>query len=140
MSHVERCKSKLSVGIDAELLQKAIAVTTNECGGSVDTTIDSRYQGRNLSRFNDKQFFSTIRTKQAPEGVGILLSQGQLEYARDYDGNRSGQKYIQEALERNYRALCMAKVLSDMQCHTITSSMMQNNIMHIQGVRNRGNY
>lgn len=140
MSHLNRYKAKLDIGIDAELLQKAIAVTAHECDGFVGTTIDSRYQGRNIVKMSGQKFLSTIRTKQVPEGVGVLLSQGQLEYAGDYDGNRSGQKTIQEALERNYRALCMAKVLSDMQCHTITSSVMQNNIVHIKGVRTRGNY
>lgn len=140
MSHVERCKSKLSVGIDAELLQKAIAITAEQCGGSVGTTIDSRYQGRNLSSFNRTKFFSTIRTQDVSEGVGILLSEGQLNYAGDYDGNRSGQKYVQEALERNYRALCMAKVLSDMNCHTISSTVMPSNILHIQGARHHGSY
>jgi len=111
MSHVEKCKATLGI-VNKSLLEATLKVVSESFGVVLSQSIDSKYRGKNLTSFDGNTFLASIRTKNCPEGVGIMLtSKGELEFAHDYDGHRAAQKEIMDAIDHNFKVLALGIVL-----------------------------
>lgn len=83
MSHIAEYGCSLTK-VDPELLKKAMELVARNRGGKVTATVDSVDERDNVSQWHGKKIFSAIRTKDLPQGVGIILdNNGKPTYAYD---------------------------------------------------------
>ena len=134
MSHVEKCKASLGT-VNKDLLEATLKVVCEIYGVELAQTIDSKYQGANLQTYNGNKFIAAIRTKNCPEGVGVMITNdGKLEFAYDYDGHRSAQREIMDAIDKNYKALAIGLALQKTG-FKVHSAQALGNGLHIHAVR-----
>lgn len=134
MSHVEKCTAKLGI-INKDLLEAALKVVCEGLGVQLCYSIDSKYVGKNLSSYNGTKFLAAIRTDSCPEGVGVMINpEGKLEFAYDYDGHRTAQKEIMNAIDGNYKALAIGIALQKTG-FKLQATQMLGNQTHFRAVR-----
>ncbi len=142
MSHIAEYQCSLNK-VDPELLKKAMEMVAKNRDGKVTATVDSVDERDNVAEWHGKKIFGAIRTKDLPQGVGIILDKnGKPTYAYDklyvaekttnFVRNSTFHKLakqsedemhaIQAAVERTYKTLAIGVALKKMGCDVSVQS------------------
>lgn len=125
MSHVAKYETTIGKNgcVNETLLKKAVEIAAKEMGGEVGNSYDGRYEGKNLKAFQGQSIMQSIRTKEMPEGMGVILTKDKkIQFVHDLDGNTTAFRKAQVSVEKNYRTLAIAVAVKNMGYNVHTNT------------------
>ena len=103
----------MSLGqVDQDLFQQALKIVAEKFGGTVEKSIKD-YYGKELTEWEGAPIIGAIKTPAVKRGLGFIMKNGKLQCVGDSYGCESQYKALQKEVERTYRALALARALTE---------------------------